>query len=97
MDRTATGLEPDPCPDGDLLCRVYARVSPLPLEADVKGSGAIQLLLTFIPADVMLLTRRQLVNPAAASNKFCFICILYGVYTDFGMTLKWLYLSRPEV
>ena len=35
MDRPAAGLEHDPCTDGDLLRRAYARVTPLCL--DVKG------------------------------------------------------------
>ena len=35
VDRPAAGLELDPCTDGDLLRRAYARVTPLCL--DVKG------------------------------------------------------------
>ena len=42
-------------------------------------------LLTSIPIGVILLTRRQPVNPAAASNEFCSICTLNGVYTEFGI------------
>ena len=35
----------------------------------------------------MLLKRRQPDEPAAALNKFCSICTLNGVYTEFGIDL----------
>ena len=37
------------------------------------------------PTGVMLLKRQQPDKPAAASNKFCSICTLYGVYTESGI------------
>lgn len=45
----------------------------------MNGSAAPNALLT----GIMLLTRRQLDEPAAALNKFCSICPLNKVYIEF--------------
>ncbi len=87
MDWTAAGLEPDPRPDGHLLCRAYARVTPP--WPDVKGKiNCSSSHLTSDPSRVMLLTWQQPWNPAAAMNKFCSICTPNGVYTELGIDPK---------
>ncbi len=45
MDRAAAGLEPDPCPDGHLLCRAYARGIPsdLYVKGELNGSAALDI------------------------------------------------------
>ena len=84
VDWTTAGLEPDPRPDGHLLCRTYARVTPP--WPDVKGKmNCSSTHLTSDPTGVMLFTRQQPDSTATARNKFCSICTPNGVYTEFGI------------
>ena len=70
-------------PDGHLLCRAYARVTPPGPDAKGKMNGSVALDIR--PTGVMLLKRRQPDEPAAALDKFCSIRTLNRVYTEFGI------------
>lgn len=43
VDGTAAGLESDPCPDGDLFCRAYARITPQGTDPKDKMNGSAAL------------------------------------------------------
>ena len=56
----------------------------MPFQIDGRGDMNA-FVLTSPLAGVMLLTRRQLVLPSAAHNKFHAICTAFGGYTEFGI------------
>ena len=56
----------------------------MPFQIDGRGDMNA-FVLTSPLAGVMLLTRRQLVLPSAAHNKFHAICTAFGGYTKFGI------------
>ena len=72
MDRTAAGLEPDPRPDGHLLCRAYARVTPPRLDVNDKLNGSATL-------DIRP-HRRYVVDKAAAGFSRLPPCINFALF-----------------
>jgi len=76
MDRTSAGLELDPRPNNHLICRAYARATPL--EPDVKGK-----ICGFVAFDIPS-RRRDALSKEAAGFPSCLL-----EYTLFYLHSKW--------
>ena len=82
MDRTTAGLEPDPCPDGHLLCRAYARVTlPGP---DTKGKMNGSTALDIRPHQRYVVEKAVTENLLPPQINFALLH-LNRVYTEFGI------------